>query len=72
MPLHVGLVAGEADGGRLCLAMYLVLGNCRLPNIDAELEQFPMDARGAPKWIGRSGTGPRRSARLVKMDMLNA
>jgi hypothetical protein len=23
-----------------------VLGNCRLPNIDAELEQFPMDARG--------------------------
>jgi hypothetical protein len=23
--------------------------NCRLPNIDAELEQFPMDARGASK-----------------------
>jgi hypothetical protein len=31
-----------------------VLGNCRLPNIDAELEQFPMDARGAPKWIGQA------------------
>ncbi len=31
-----------------------VLGNCRLPNIDAELEQFTMDPWGAPKWIGQA------------------
>src|SRR5438046_1881737 len=28
-----------------------VFGDCRLGNLEPELEQFTMDARGAPQWV---------------------
>jgi len=31
-----------------------VLGHTRLPDINAELEQFAVDARRAPEWIGKA------------------
>ena len=31
-----------------------ILGHARLSDIDAELEQFPMDPRRAPQWIGNA------------------
>ena len=31
-----------------------VLGNRRLPDIDAKLEQFPVDPWSAPEWVGKA------------------
>jgi hypothetical protein len=31
-----------------------ILGDAGLPNIDAELEQFAMNARRTPQWVGNA------------------
>ena len=34
-----------------------VFGNCRLGDIEAQLEQLAMDARRSPKWVGPTHLG---------------
>jgi hypothetical protein len=31
-----------------------ILGGAGLPNVDAELEQFAMNARRTPQWVGNA------------------
>src|SRR3984893_152471 len=50
----LGLIAQEAAPGRRRRpsSSHHVLGDGRLADLDAELEQFTMDSRCSPKWVG--------------------